>query len=90
MYGSCMVLVQHKDKDVREIMEAEAISHNSNACVCAPSIDLLYRKTAFLVGWHADWWHHCELIMILLFPGNKIVEVSALWCRLSYVLVYCC
>lgn len=40
----------HEDKDVSEIIEAHAISCNSDMCVSAPSIDLLDRDRAFLVS----------------------------------------
>lgn len=50
LYASCSVLAKHKDKDVREIIEAHAIFRKGDACVSAPSVDLLDRERAFLLG----------------------------------------
>lgn len=48
MYDSHLVLATHKDKDVREIIEAQAIVRNNETCVSAPSADLLRRQPLWM------------------------------------------
>lgn len=50
MYECRIVLASRKDKCVRVIIEARAISRNSEMCVGAPSVVLLDREWAFLLG----------------------------------------
>lgn len=62
LFHDCAVLARHREKDVCEMIEAQAIRWNGETCVSAASIDLLDKEAAFLKGavWQFDQdWHGC-------------------------------
>ncbi|CAN7938872.1 unnamed protein product [Ixodes hexagonus] len=48
LFNTCAILARHKDKTVREIIEADMIKQSGAQCVSVASIDLLDNEVAFL------------------------------------------
>lgn len=48
LFDDCEVLARRRDKNVREIIEAQAINRSCQSCVSTPSIDLLDKEVALL------------------------------------------
>ena len=48
LFASTTVLARHKDRTVREIIEADAINSSGTCCISAASIDLVDKETVYL------------------------------------------
>ncbi|CAN7983346.1 unnamed protein product [Ixodes hexagonus] len=92
LFNTCAILARHKDKTVREIIEADLIKQSGAQCVSVASIDLLDKEVAFLRGMHEllapiifvlhsdqqAFLHALELGFIKEFPSNLREDIREL------------